>query len=81
MQSDAWRETDRTAWKVVIVPKIMFGMAGRVCTQNEINWYESMQEQVARWLWKTRGCSGAAIMGETGFSSFQERESKIKIFK
>ena len=69
----------REGWKGMVVNKLMFGAGATCWDQNECNKLESFQNDMGRWLWGVDGVKNECIRGETGWSTFLEREAKSKI--
>lgn len=70
----------RQAWKGLAVGKLMYGSGALAGELKEINGMDRMQNEMGRWLWWSgRNVSNALIRGETGWSTFKEREAKAKL--
>ena len=70
----------REAWKGIAVSKLMYGCGAIAGELKEINNMDRMQNEIGRWLWASgMNVSNALIRGETGWSTFKEREAKVKL--
>ena len=70
----------REAWKGVAVSKLMYGCGAIAGDLKDITGMDKMQNEMGRWLWLAgRNASNALIRGETGWSTFREREAKAKL--
>ena len=57
----------REGWKIMIVSKLMYGCG-------TLAWYQ--RECFGRWLWAVGNVGNKLVRGESGWSSFAEREMK-----
>ena len=57
--------------------KLMYGCGVLVWSQNECNDLEVKQNKMGRWLWDVVNVKNELIRGETGWSSFEDREAKV----
>ena len=70
----------REAWKGLAVSKLMYGLGALAGELKQVNVMDKMQNEMGRWLWRSgRNVSNALVRGETGWSSFKEREAKVKL--
>lgn len=69
----------REGWKGVIVNKLMYGCGALAWYQSECDDLEVMQNTMGRWLWKVSNIRNELVRGETGWSSFEERETKAMV--
>ena len=54
----------------------MYGCGALVWSQNECKDFEVKQNEMGRWHWDIVNNKNKLIRGETGWSSFEEREAK-----
>ena len=66
----------REGWKGIVVSKLMFGCGALAWFQSECNALDVMQNEMGRWLWQLENVRNELIRGETGWSTFSEREAK-----
>ena len=67
----------REGWKSMVVSKLMYGAGALAWYQAECDDLEVLQNEMGRWIWGVRtNVRNELIRGETGFSTFQEREAK-----
>ena len=66
----------REGWKTMIVSKLMNGCGALAWYQRECNDLEVIQNGFGRWLWEVRKVRNELERGESGYSSFAEREVK-----
>ena len=70
----------RESWKGMVVPKLMYGAGAINWSAYEVCELEQMQNSMGRFLWGVgQGVGNGFIRGETGYSSFEEREAKQKL--
>ena len=70
----------REAWKGIAVSKLMYGCGAIAGELKHIKCMDGMQNQMGRWLWSSgQNVSNALIRGEIGWSTFKEREAKVKL--
>ena len=70
----------REAWKGIAVSKLMYGCGAIAGDLKNIKCMDVMQNQIGRWLWNAgQNVSNALIRGEIGWSTFKEREAKVKL--
>ena len=70
----------REGWKSVVVSKVMYGAGALVWDREERNRLEKLQNDFGRWLWKVQmSVRNGCVRGESGWSSFEEREMKAKL--
>ena len=64
----------------MVVSRLMYGAGAVVWTQSECDALERMQSDMGRWIWRAEtSVRNACIRGETGWSTFAEREAKAKM--
>ena len=67
----------REGWKGIAVTKLMYGCGALAWYQTECDDLEVKQNDMGRWLWTDcRHVRNELIRGETGWSTFEEREAK-----
>ena len=66
----------REGWKSVVVSKLMYGCGALAWYQHECNDLEVIQNEMGRWLWSVTNVRNELVRGETGWSTFEEREVK-----
>ena len=67
----------REGWKGIAVSKLMYGCGALAWYQTECDDLEVKQNDMGRWLWtECRHVRNELIRGETGWSTFEEREAK-----
>ena len=67
----------REGWKGIAVSKLMYGCGALAWYQTECDDLEVKQNDMGRWLWTDcRHVRNELIRGETGWSTFEEREAK-----
>ena len=54
--------------------KLMYGCGALVCYQHECDELEIRQNGMGRWLWDVGNVRNELIRGDTGWSTFEERE-------
>ena len=70
----------REAWKGMAVSKLMYGSGAIAGELKHIQCMDTMQNDMGRWLWRSgQNVSNALIRGEIGWSTFKEREAKVKL--
>ncbi|ELU12026.1 hypothetical protein CAPTEDRAFT_188109 [Capitella teleta] len=70
----------RERWKNMMVCKAMYGAGAIVWKRAEAKSLEVMQSEFGRWLWRVdMSVRNAAVQGESGWSTFEEREVKAKM--
>ena len=70
----------REAWKGIAVSKLMYGCGAIAGELKNINCMDLMQNQMGRYLWNAgQNVSNALIRGEIEWSTFKEREAKVKL--
>ena len=57
----------------------MYGCGALVRSKNECNDLEVKHNEMRRWLWLVVNVKNELIRGDTGWSTFEEREEKIKL--
>ena len=62
----------------MVVNKLMYGCGALVWYQHECDDLEVRQNAMGRWLWDVGNVRNELIIGETGWSSFEERERERK---
>ena len=71
---------EREGWKSLVVNKLTYGAGALTWYEKECDKLEIMQREMGRWLW---GCKtnvkNELVRGETGWSSFKEREEELNI--
>ena len=69
----------RAGWKGLVVPKLMYGAGVCAWGRKEVRDLDKVQMEIARFLWRTgKGITNRGLRGETGLSTFGEREAKAK---
>ena len=66
----------REGWKTMIVSKLMYGCGALAWYQCECDDLEVIQNGFRRWLWEVGNVRNELVRGESGWSSFAEREVK-----
>ena len=66
----------REGWKTMIVSKLMYGCGALAWYQRECDDLEVIQNGFGRWLWEVGNVRNELVRGESGWSSFAEREVK-----
>ena len=66
----------REGWKTMIVSKLMYGCGVLAWYQRECDDLEVIQNGFGRWLWEVGNVQIVLVRGESGWSSFAEREVK-----
>ena len=66
----------REGWKTMIVSKLMYGCGALAWYQRECDDLEVIQNGFGRWLWEVGNVWNELVRGESGWSSFAEREVK-----
>ena len=66
-------------WKSMVVNKLMYGCGALVWCQHECDDLEIRQNGMGRWLWDVGHVRNELIRGETGWSTFEEREAKAMV--
>ena len=61
----------------MIVSKLMYGCGALAWYQRECNDLEVIQNGFGRWLWEIGKVRNELVRGESGWSSFAEREGKL----
>ncbi|ELU11715.1 hypothetical protein CAPTEDRAFT_223095 [Capitella teleta] len=70
----------REAWKSLIVSRVMYASGALVWNENVRQNVERMQNEYGWWMWRLkRTVRNAVVHGESGWSSFWEREMKAKV--
>ena len=69
----------REGWKSMVVNKLMSGCGALAWYQHECDDLEVRQNGMGRWLWDVGNVSNELIRGETGWSTFEEREAKAMV--
>ena len=70
----------REGWKSLVVNKLMYGAGALVWKQSECDDLDVLQNDIGRWMWNVgMYATNASIRGETGWSTFKEREAKVKL--
>ena len=69
----------REGWKSMVVNRLMYGCGALVWYQHECDDLEIRQNGMGRWLWDVRNVRNELIRGETGWSTFEEREAKSMV--
>ena len=60
----------------MIVSKLMYGCGALARYQRECDDLEVIQNEFCRWLWQVGKVRNELVRGESGWSSFAEREGK-----
>ena len=64
-------------WKGMAVNKLMYGVEALAWYQRGCEDLEVLQNEIVRWLWKVGTyVKNGLLRGETGWSSFEDREAK-----
>ena len=66
-------------WKSMVVNRLMYGCGALVWYQHECDDLEIRQNGMGRWLWDVGNVRNELIRGETGWSTFEEREAKSMV--
>ena len=66
----------REGWKTMIVSKLMYGCGALAWYQRECDDLDVIQSGFGRWLWKVGNVRNELVRGESGWSSFAEKEVK-----
>ena len=66
----------REGWKSIVVNRLMYGCGALVWYRHECEDLEIRQKGMGRWLWGVGNVRNELISGETGWSTFEEREAK-----
>ena len=66
----------REGWKTMIVSKLMYGSGALAWYQPECDDIVVIQNGFGRWLWEVGNVRNELVRGESGWSSFAEREEK-----
>ena len=66
----------REGWKTMIISKLMYGCGALTWYQHECIDLEVIQNGFGRWLWEVGNVRNELVRGESGWSSFAEREVK-----
>ena len=69
----------REGWKSMVVNKLLYGCGALVWCQHECDDLEIRQNGMGRWLWDVANVRNEPIRGETGWSTFEEREEKVMV--
>ena len=69
----------REGWKSMVVNKLMYGCGALAWYQHECDDLEVRQNGMGRWLWDVGNVRNELIRGETGWSTFEEREAKAMV--
>lgn len=70
----------REGWKSMVVSRLMYGAGAVVWKPAERQRLERMQVDFGRWMWRAqKSVRNGCIHGESGWSSFEEREVKAKM--
>ena len=69
----------REGWKSMVVNKMMYGCGTLAWNQHECDDLEVRQNGMGRWLWDVGNVRNELIRGETGWSTFKEREAKAMV--
>ena len=64
----------REGWKSMVVNRLMYGCGALVWHLHECDDLEIRQNGMGRWLWDVGNVRNELIRGETGWSTFEERE-------
>ena len=67
---------DIEGWKTMVVNKLMYICGTLAWYQNECDDLEVRQNGMGRWLWDLGNVRNELISGETGWSTFEEREKQ-----
>ena len=54
----------------------MYGSGALVWLQSEYNALETKQNEMGRWIWDVGNVRNELVRGESGWSTFEEREAK-----
>ena len=63
----------------MVVNRLMYGCGALVWYQHECDDLEIRQNGMGRWLWDVGNVRNELIRGETGWSTFEEREAKSMV--
>ena len=66
----------REGWKTMIVSKLMYGCGALAWYKRECDDLEVIQNGFGRWLWEVGNVRNELVRGESGWSSFAERDVK-----
>ena len=66
----------REGWKTLIVSKLIYECGALAWYQRECDDLEVLQSGFERWLWEVGKVRNELVRGESGCSSFAEREVK-----
>jgi hypothetical protein len=70
----------REGWKSLVVPRLMYAAGAVNWKEVERQKLEKMQMAFGRWMWGFhKSVRNGIVHGESGWSSFEERESKAKL--
>ena len=66
-------------WKGMVVNNLMYGCGVFVWSQNECNDFKVEQNEMGKCICDVVKVKNECISGETGWSSFEEREAKAMV--
>ena len=69
----------REGWKGMVVNKLMYGCGALPWYQKECDDLEIKQNGISRWLRDVENVRNELIRGDTGWSTFEEREAKVMV--
>ena len=69
----------REGWKGMVVNKLMYECGALAWYQKECDDLEIRQNGMGRWLWDVENARNELIRGETGCSTFEERETNVMV--
>lgn len=70
----------KEGWKGMVVPRLMYGGGALRWSAKEVAELERKQTEMMRYAWRVGKTVGPAVLrGETGYSSFEEREARAKL--
>ena len=76
MRSGSKYVIGRERWKTMIVSKLMYRCGALRWYQREYDDLKVIQNGFGRWLWEVGKVRNELVRGESGWSSFAEREVK-----
>ena len=69
----------REGWKDMVVNKLMYGCGALTLYPKKCDDLEIRQNGMGRWLWNVENVINELIRGETGWSTFEDREAKVMV--
>ena len=69
----------RKGWKSMAINKMMYGCGALAWYQYECDDLEVRQNGMGKWLWDVGNVRNELIRGDTGWSTFEEREAKAMV--